>query len=412
MPAQLIALHEEAYDLRLTINRLTQLLHDVDDATARQELLAALAAAQQRLVAAETALAVQSQTDGARGLILSIEKATAGAVTRSGVTRGSATTGLEATVQLKMAQIPTGIYHLLNAEADPLITCDVSNSSHETRRLRITSYIEGYSAQAIDSIELPANTSGQVTQLPTLFPERLRDLHELTRATLNVLVDDLDGKIEIHRTKPIWLLARNAAPLYVRDPATGGWNNLTRYLGAFVTPNEPTVMAFLRKAAARHEQKQLFGYQTGRDVETQVRAIFDALQADGGITYVNSTVNFNPDQSARTQRVRLPRQSLAEQQANCIDGVLLFASLLEAASLSPALVIIPGHALVAWETGKNSGQWEYLETTKIGLAPFEEALSLGKQQATTFEGLANAEQSFMRWPIRELRTKYGITPLE
>ena len=171
-------------------------------------------------------------------------------------------------------------------------------------------------------------------------------------------------------------------------------------------------MAFLSKAAARHEQKQLFGYQTGRDVETQVRAIFDALQADGGITYVNSTVNFNPDQSARTQRVRLPRQSLAEQQANCIDGVLLFASLLEAASLSPALVIIPGHALVAWETGKNSGQWEYLETTKIGLAPFEEALSLGKQQATTFEGLANAEQSFMRWPIRELRTKYGITPLE
>ena len=44
MPAQLIALHEDAYDLRLTINRLTQLLHDVDDATARQELLAALAA--------------------------------------------------------------------------------------------------------------------------------------------------------------------------------------------------------------------------------------------------------------------------------------------------------------------------------------------------------------------------------
>ncbi len=412
MPAQSIALHEEAYDLRLTINRLTQLLHDVDDGTARQELLATLAATQQQLVAAEAVLATQSLADGERGLILSIENAASGPVTRSGVTRGSATTGLEATVQLKMAQIPTGIYHLLDAEADPLITCDVSNSSGETRRLRITSYIEGYSAQAIDSIELPANTSGQVTQLPTLFPERLRDLHELTRATLNILVDDLDGKIEIHQTKPIWLLARNAAPLYVRDPATGGWNNLTRYLGAFVTPNEPTVMAFLRKAAARHEQKQLFGYQAGRDVEAQVCAIFDALQADAGITYVNSTVNFNPDQSARTQRVRLPRQSLAEQQANCIDGVLLFASLLEAASLSPALVIIPGHALVAWETGKNSGQWEYLETTKIGLASFEEARKLGKEQATTFEGLAANEQSFKRWPVRELRTKYGITPLE
>ena len=41
MSAQLTELHEEAYDLRLTVQRLTQLLHDVDDAPTRQELLAA-----------------------------------------------------------------------------------------------------------------------------------------------------------------------------------------------------------------------------------------------------------------------------------------------------------------------------------------------------------------------------------
>jgi len=150
-------------------------------------------------------------------------------------------------------------------------------------------------------------------------------------------------------------------------------------------------------------------------VEPQVRAIFDALKADADVTYVNSTINFNPEQSARTQRVRLPRQSLAEQQANCIDGVLLFASLLEAASLNPALVIIPGHALVAWETGKQSGQWQYLETTKLSEGTFDEACALGKQKAATFEALAtksNSPMSFVRWSLRDLRTAYGITPLE
>ena len=52
------------------------------------------------------------------------------------------------------------------------------------------------------------------------------------------------------------------------------------------------------------------GYQPDRAVEPQVRAIFEALKIDADVTYVNSTINFNPEQSARTQRVRLPRQSL------------------------------------------------------------------------------------------------------
>lgn len=91
--------------------------------------------------------------------------------------------------------------------------------------------------------------------------------------------------------------------------------------------------------------------------------------------------------------------------------MLLFASLLEAASLNPALVIIPGHALVAWETDKQSGQWEYVETTKISEGTFAEAHTLGQQKAATFEALAaktNNPQSFIRWSLHELRTTFGI----
>ncbi len=72
----------------------------------------------------------------------------------------------------------------------------------------------------------------------------------------------------------------------------------------------------------------------------------------------------------------LPRESLEDKQANCIDGAVLFATLLEAASLNPALVIVPGHAFVAWETWSGSNVWNYLETTMIGTHSFQEAHSI------------------------------------
>jgi len=415
MQDKLIEIREQEYDLRLTISRLTQALHDINDPAAAQTQLDAIAEQQARLNQLEQQRVALQTSNPQSGLLLEVRETAPAPVMRGGTARGLDTTGLVATVRLKLAHVPTAIYHLLNNIDHPLISCDVQNASPKTRRVRVISYIEGYTAQAIDTVEIAQGQQATITQLPTLFPERIRDLHELTRAMLNVQIEDLDGKVELHKTEPVWLLSRNSAPLYVRDPATGDWNNLTRYLGAFVTPNEPSVMQFLRKAAAHHPQKQLFGYQPDRAVEPQVRAIFDALQTDAAVIYVNSTVNFNPEQSARTQRVRLPRQSLAEQQANCIDGTLLFASLLEAASLNPALVIVPGHALVAWETGKQTDQWAYLETTKIGESNFDEACVLGEQKATTFAALAaktNNAQSFIRWSLRELRTQYSITPLE
>jgi hypothetical protein len=411
MQDPLTQLRQQEYDLRLEISRLEQMLLDARDPEQMQTLLDVIAAKQEELFALEQQHVTLQTNDPQSGLVLEVRGSAPAPVTHSAGTRGIDTTGIGATVRLKMAHLPTAIYHLLNVDDHPLIVCAIQNAARETKRVRVTSFIEGYSAQAIDTVEIGAGNDERIAQLPSLFPDRLRNLHELTRAMLNVLVEDLDGKVELHKTEPIWLLSRNSAPLYVRDPATGEWNNLTRYLGAFVTPNEPSIMKFLRKAAARHPQKQLFGYQPDRDVETQVRAIYEALKADAGITYVNSTVNFNPEQSARTQRVRLPRQSLEEQQANCIDGTLLFASLLEAASLNPALVIVPGHALVAWETNKQSGQWDYLETTIVGESTFDEARVLGKQKADTFERLQNP-RSFIRWPLRDLRAEHGITPLE
>lgn len=77
-----------------------------------------------------------------------------------------------------------------------------------------------------------------------------------------------------------------------------------------------------------------------------MKALYNAIK-EHGIHYINSIINFHPDESASTQSVRLPRETLGERAANYLDGTLLFASLLEAISLNPALVLTLGHALLA-----------------------------------------------------------------
>jgi hypothetical protein len=430
---ELADLRRHVYDHRLTVNRLHRLIYGheqpVDSPPQLEQLLQAQAdlfALEQQLTGAERRAQQAAEKSAATSQPAERPVTRGGSVQRhtydSSVTRSAETTGIDIEVQLQMAHVPTAIYHLFDPTKHPLLECKVSTVSSQKRRLRIISYIEGYSAKAVQSLELAAKDGAQpVRQLPTLFPDRVRTVRELTRATLNVLAEDLRSKeIEVHKTLPIWLLSRNSAPLAIKNPATAQWDDVSRYYAAFVTPNQEDVMHFLRTAADHHELQQLVGYQSGEPVIAQVAAIYSALQK-AQIKYVNSLVDFNPDEGARTQRVRLPRECLKSQQANCIDGVLLFASLLEAISLNPAIVIVPKHAFVGWETGLGNNQWQYLETTMLGgNHPFEAALDNGTRRAAQYEAQQRQADAagrahelwFRRWSLRDLRTIDGITPME
>jgi len=328
--------------------------------------------------------------------------------------RGAASTGLSAEVAVHLTHIPTSIYHLFDPASQPLLTVEIRRyDTGRPRRLRVLSYVDGYSARAVDTVELAGAAPVEVPQLPTLFAERVAGLHELSAATLNVRVEDLAGEVELHRSVPIGLLARTAVPLWLRNRTTGQHTDLTRYLGAFVTPNAPEILTFLRSAAEHIPERRLVGYQGSASVEEQVRAVFEALSGRE-IRYVNSTVAFYPAEGSFHQRVRLPRESLADREANCIDGTVLVASLLEAISMNPAIVIVPAHAFVAWETGPRTGDWSYLETTMIGDGDFAAARARGEALARRYETRlrqTGAPGLFPRWPMRDLRLTPRIPPM-
>jgi hypothetical protein len=388
---------DRLYALRLDVGRLRRAAFEREQPDISADLLEAEA----RLAGAERESAEAERAGKAPG----------------GVRLGPETTGLDASATLGMGQVPTSIVHLLQRRESPLVKWRVRNASKKRRRLRVASSVAGYSARAVDSFELASGGEQSLDQLPTFFPARLRQVAEVTRASVEVSLEDLDsGKVELHRTEPVWLLARTTVPLSVRDPSTATSRDMTPYLGAFVTPNAPEIMTFLREVARRTPDEQLIGYQVGPDhVVPQVRAAFAALKQHR-ITYVNSVLATTPEQGLRGQRVRLPRESLADKQANCLDGTVLFASLLEAMSLEPAIVLVPGHALIGWRTWRGEpSAWRYLETTMIGARTFDEACASGESTATTYEtGAAALGKAlwFRRWALPALRTEKGIFPME
>ena len=158
-----------------------------------------------------------------------------------------------------------------------------------------------------------------------------------------------------------------------------------------MTPHIEPIQALLRRAAELVLDHQIWGYQGTPDVvPRQVEALYNALK-EAGIAYVNSIIDFGAGPGLLTQRTRLPRESLKYHNANCIDGTVLFASLLESASLHAGIVLVPGHAFVAWEKWRGSDEWDFLETTMIGTHDFAAANASGRDQYGNWSARSSAK---------------------
>jgi hypothetical protein len=325
---------------------------------------------------------------------------------------------LEWQVDVLMKKVPTSIYHLLSVDSNPLFTCKVRNG-HQRRNVRLTALIAEFSVEAVESAWLEPGAAHTFRQLPAFSRGAIHTLSETARATLNVKIEDLsDQRVLAHNAFDVRLHPRTTVFLEVQDESTKKWNDLTSYIGAFVTPNNVQVQRFVRAAASAVQSGQFVGYQAGQaGVLSQVRGLFEAFKASG-IAYRSFVESFDTEPGLTMQRVQLPRDTLASGLANCVDGQVLVASALEGIGLSAGLVYIQkvdaGHALVSWETQRGNGDWQYLDTTKIGESTFEENLANANSLAKAFERTAaqiNNPRLFRRHALAQLRAA-GISPME
>lgn len=140
---------------------------------------------------------------------------------------------------------------------------------------------------------------------------------------------------------------------------------------AYVNEDHPQVDRILQEALRKKYVSAFLGYQGEKlDVYRQVMAIWRVLQ-ERGIKYSSITTTVADNENVNSQHVRFIDESLNNTQANCVDGSVLFASVLRKIGIEPILVTIPGHMFVGFDLDEEGKRQAYLETTMLGTAPGE-----------------------------------------
>ena len=159
----------------------------------------------------------------------------------------------------------------------------------------------------------------------------------------------------------------NDAPFAVVRP-DGKVEDLSFLFAGYVNESHPFVQTVLQRALQYHAVNAFVGYQRGpQEVRLQVFALWNVLQRDH-IHYSSITTPSaaSPSGHVYSQAVRFIDQSIESQQANCVDGSVLFASLLYKIGIDPILIQKPGHMFVGYFLQEGHKQPEFLETTILG----------------------------------------------
>ena len=138
------------------------------------------------------------------------------------------------------------------------------------------------------------------------------------------------------------------------------------FYAAYVNEENPLIDKVLREALNTRIVRRFLGYQsTPEMVDKQVYALWYVLQKRN---FKYSSVSYSSLSSnvVYAQRVRTFEDALNSSQINCVDGSVLFASLLRAINITPVLVQMPSHMFVGYYTDSAKKNLTFLETTMIG----------------------------------------------
>ncbi len=171
------------------------------------------------------------------------------------------------------------------------------------------------------------------------------------------------------------LLGEQSRKIQVRSVNDVPYAQLTRdkhlrdmspLFAAFVDENHPQIDRILHEALSLNVVQRFLGYQgSPQSVTREVFAVWNVLQRQG-VKYSSITTPSGQSQTVVSQHVRFLDEAVQNSQANCVDGSVLFASILYKLGIYPVLVKLPGHMFLGYYTDGQRQQIAFLETTRIG----------------------------------------------
>lgn len=259
-----------------------------------------------------------------------------------------------------------------------------NNTPNWHENVKVSINIPGYMSLPSENIisEIAPKESKEVYLSVVLNPEEIYKISEdrPVSAEIKIVWVEKNEEREYSITKPLTIYNRNAIDWTEKES-----------IASFITPNDDPVKSFVRKAI--RELKQDMSRDLPPNIANAV-ALFDALSTHP-ITYVKDPT------SKRTEEVTLdyvnyPRETLKGSTGDCDDLSALFASCLENIGIPTAMVYVPGHIFILFNTGvfyknaeriglnkelyvvKNNYIWLPVEATLLGHS-FYDALQKGAE---------------------------------
>lgn len=275
---------------------------------------------------------------------------------------------------------PTALCIAVPEAVRPILTITVRNFTGRMAKVRLECELEQFSLSRSITVDVQSGPVQNI-QLPVTF--RRKTASDLTnpeptqirfKAELN---PGANSRVIADETLDVKVLSVDQFVFASKDEVENKLLNYSWLIAAWVNPEDKAVREMANKAAGEVAKQSLLmsgypaviGPAAEESVTSQVRELYNALKGRG-ITYQNRTGapfkdHFN-DRRIFSQRVRLPGRSLKEGCANCLDGAVLFASLLAALDLNPLILFLPDHALVGWMTARGpAGEPRFIEITDV-----------------------------------------------
>lgn len=249
-----------------------------------------------------------------------------------------------------------------------------------------------------DEIMEPSIFTGTLPEKDVLYQvlPRIRYRYTKLAEITQVTPVSMTIKVQIGKATPVELTETvivrpiNDCPLAVNYD--GYIDDVSYTFAAYVNEQHPFLDKVLREALDNGVVDSFYGYQgQDADVIRQVYAIWDTL-VSRDVRYSNITNTSATADMVLSQHVRLIEESLNNSQANCVDGSVLFASMLRKIGIEPFLVIIPGHCYVGFYVDQERQKLLAIETTLLGRS-FQEG-----EEFQTLEVLNNAVSEELRDP--------------
>lgn len=181
--------------------------------------------------------------------------------------------------------------------------------------------------------------------------------------TITYKVETDDEVIE--KTETLTLRSINDCPYSLAKGET--WTSLRFMFTAYVNEQHPFVDKILREALDTEIVDSFTGYQAKETTEVykQAYALWHVM-SERDVRYSSVTKCVAISDTVGSQHIRLVDESINNGQANCVDGSVLFASLLRKINIEPMLVHVPGHCYLAFYLDPEGKELTALETTMIG----------------------------------------------